>query len=223
MSPEKTSAQYFLLVGDQESGPFSREEIAARLGRGEIDSNALWARVGDTEWKPVSALLPPRPARSDATPATPVEPTPPAPEATAAAVDNTSSTERAGEGEPTDEPPIGKMTVPVICGLIVLVVIVFIGVGTFENPTGRARDYIKKEVVGLKEIVELYATKNDNDEHVVTAKVDVINKLGGIERRFIVLRFLHDGTLKEDLAAAEEEAVKDAYKKLKALANPGQR
>jgi len=50
---------YFLLTGSTEDGPFSVAELQAMVAAGEVERETLYARPGMTDWKPLSAMLPP--------------------------------------------------------------------------------------------------------------------------------------------------------------------
>lgn len=63
-----TIQRYYLLLGDEETGPFSKVEIHAMFIRGEITGATLYAEPGMAKWLPVHTLLFPLPDETKITP-----------------------------------------------------------------------------------------------------------------------------------------------------------
>jgi TPR repeat protein len=78
-----TPAKIHVAKNDTSHGPFSEEELAAKLAAGEFSPTDLFWQKGQKDWLPLSELLanqpPPRPSTKDTPPASPAQGAPSAP------------------------------------------------------------------------------------------------------------------------------------------------
>ncbi|HEY5913509.1 MAG TPA: DUF4339 domain-containing protein [Verrucomicrobiae bacterium] len=51
-------SDFYILLGDQESGPFELRELEEMIRRGEIPADTLYARPGMGAWEPVCKVIP---------------------------------------------------------------------------------------------------------------------------------------------------------------------
>jgi hypothetical protein len=81
---DNASSGYFLGIEGEQSGPFTEEEVAAKVAAGQIPKDALAWREGMAEWQPVESISAFRSKPAAAAPAAPA--TPPAPKPAPASV-----------------------------------------------------------------------------------------------------------------------------------------
>ncbi len=50
-APQSSALRWYLKIGDQNHGPYTREEVARYLGEGRISAYSLMAREGSDDWQ----------------------------------------------------------------------------------------------------------------------------------------------------------------------------